>query len=135
MQGLDLKLKLKNKNMKTKLILLAITMMFAITGMQAQEKKNKKKTELVTVEIMTSAVCGMCKDRLEHDIAFEKGVKFVELDKETKILTIKYKEGKNTKEKLKIAVTKVGYDADDLIAEEKAYNALPDCCKKDVAPH
>lgn len=121
--------------MKTKLILLAVTMVFTITGMQAQEKKSKKKNNIVTIEIMTSAVCGMCKDRLERDIAFEKGVKFVELDKETKILTIKYKEGKNTKENLKIAVTKVGYDADDLIAEEKAYNALPACCKKDVAPH
>ena len=85
--------------MKTKLILLAITMMFAFTDIQAQAKKNKKKTDLVTVEIMTSAVCGMCKERLEHDIAFEKGVKFVELDKETKILTIKYKEGKKHQRK------------------------------------
>jgi len=121
--------------MKTRIILLAIATMFAISGLQAQDKKNKKKSNLVTVEIQTSAVCGMCKERLEHDIAFEKGVKSVELDDETKILTIKFKEGKNTKEKLKIAVTKVGYDADDLIAEEKAYNALPACCKKDVAPH
>lgn len=121
--------------MKTRIILMAIATIFAITAMQAQEKKNKKKTNLVTVEIQTSAICGMCKERLEHDIAFEKGVKSVELDDETKILTVSYKEGKNTKEKLKIAVTKVGYDADDLLAEQKAYNALPDCCKKDVAPH
>ncbi len=135
MQELDLKLKTKNNKMKTRLILLAITMLFALTVMQAQDKKSKKNKKLVTVEIQTSAVCGMCKERLEHDLAFEKGVKFVELNDETKVLTIKFKEGKNTKEKLKIAVTKVGYDADDLIAEEKAYNALPACCKKDVAPH
>lgn len=109
--------------------------MFAITGLQAQDKKSKKDKSLVTVEIKTSAVCGMCKEKLEHDIAFEKGVKFVELNKETKVLTIKFKEGKNTKENLKIAVTKVGYDADDLPAVEKAYDALPKCCKKDVAPH
>ena len=104
-------------------------------GVQAQDKKKKNEKELVIVEIQTSAVCGDCKERLEHNLAFEKGVKFVELNDETKVLTIKYKKGKNTKENLKIAVTKVGYDADELPANLKAYNALPACCKKDVAPH
>lgn len=121
--------------MKTKIYLLAIAILFVTVGLQGQEKKEKKKNKTVTVEIQTSAVCGMCKDRLEHDIAFEKGVKSVKLDDDTKVLTIKYKEGKNTKENLKVAITKVGYDADDLIADEKAYNALPACCKKDVEPH
>jgi len=121
--------------MKTKLILSAMIIMFAAVSMQAQDKKKKSGKELVTVEIQTSAVCGDCKERLEHDLAFEKGVKFVELNDETKVLTIKYKKGKNTKENLKIAVTKVGYDADDLPADLKAYNLLPDCCKKGVAPH
>lgn len=88
-----------------------------------------------TVQIQTSAICGDCKERLEHNIAFEKGVKYVELDDETKVLTIVYKTNKNDKEKLKIAVTKVGYDADDLPADPKAYNRLPDCCKKDNEPH
>jgi len=109
--------------------------MFATIGMQAQDTKKKKEKNLETIEIQTSAVCGQCKDRLEHDMAFEKGVKFVELNDETKVLTIKFKKGKNTKENLKKAVTKIGYDADELPAELKAYNALPACCKKDVAPH
>ena len=121
--------------MKSKFILSALIIMFATIGIQAQDKKKKNEKDLVTVEIQTSAVCGQCKERLEHDLAFEKGVKFVELNEETKVLTIKYKNGKNTKENLKIAVTKVGYDADELPAILKAYNALPTCCKKDVAPH
>jgi len=91
--------------------------------------------EYDTIQIQTSAICGDCEERLEHNIAFEKGVKSVELNDETKVLTIVYKTGKNDKEKLKIAVTKIGYDADDLPADPKAYNRLPDCCKKDSAPH
>jgi cation transport ATPase len=91
--------------------------------------------EYDTAQIQTSAICGQCKERLEHNIAFEKGVKSVELDDSSKVLTIVYKEGKNDKEKLKIAVTKIGYDADDLAADPKAYNRLPDCCKKDNEPH
>ncbi len=109
--------------------------MFAAVGLQAQDKKKKNENNLETVEIQTSAVCGMCKERLEHDMAFEKGVKSVELNNETKVLTIKYKKDKNTKENLKKAVTKIGYDADEMQAELKAYNALPACCKKDAAPH
>ena len=121
--------------MKSKIIISAIIIVFATIGMQAQDKKKKKENKLETIEIQTSAVCGDCKERLEHDLAFEKGVKFVELNDETKVLTIKYKKGKNTKEDLKIAITKVGYDADEMPANLKAYNNLPACCKKDVDPH
>ena len=121
--------------MKSKLILSAMIIVFATINMQAQDKKKKKENNLETIEIQTSAVCGDCKERLEHDLAFEKGVKFVELNDETKVLTIKYKKGKNTKENLKKAVTKVGYDADEMPANLKAYNNLPACCKKDVEPH
>lgn len=123
--------------MKLKIVLTLMVIGLMVSGLMAQDtpKKEKKSKELVVVEIQTSAICGMCKKRLEHDIAFEKGVKSVELDDETKVLTVKYKSGKNTKENIKKAITKVGYDADEMMAEQKAYDALPDCCKKDVAPH
>jgi hypothetical protein len=32
-------------------------------------------------------------------------------------------------------VQKTGYDADDLTADARAYNRLPDCCKKTNAVH
>lgn len=121
--------------MKTRIILSLVTMIFLAATAQSQDKKNDKKKDLVTVEIQTSAICGQCKERLEHEIAFEKGVKFVELDNDTKILTIKYKEGKNTKQNLKVAITKIGYDADDLIADQEAHDALPKCCQKGNDPH
>ncbi len=120
--------------MKTK-IFLALIILLSVVELGAQNDKKKKEIKLETVEIQTSAVCGMCKEKLEHDLAFEKGVRSVKLDDETKVLTIKFKKGKNNKENLKKAVTKVGYDADELEAEPKAYKALPACCKKDVEPH
>lgn len=88
-----------------------------------------------TVEIKTSAVCNMCKERLEHDMAFEKGVKSVTLDNETKVLTIVYKPGKTTEEDLKKAITKIGYDADEMQADKKAHDRLPACCQKGIDPH
>jgi cation transport ATPase len=82
------------------------------------------------IKIKTSATCDMCKTTIEKYMAFEKGVKKSNLDVATKILTVTYNPKKTTPEKLRIAVTKSGYDADDLKADPKAYSKLEDCCKK-----
>ncbi|MEJ2594591.1 MAG: hypothetical protein P8100_05585 [bacterium] len=94
-----------------------------------------KESKTDTVYIQTSAVCNMCKERLEHDMAFEKGVKAIELDMETKKLMIVYRRDKNTVEGLKKAITEIGYDADDMVADQKAHDRLPACCQKDAEPH
>jgi copper chaperone CopZ len=108
---------------------------FGLLQASALEKIEAKESKYDTVQIQTSAICGDCKERIEHDMSFEKGVKSVELDNETKIVTIVYRKEKTDKEKLKLAITKIGYDADEMPADEKAYEKLPACCKRDVAPH
>lgn len=130
--------------MKNKILILLISILFsglmqsplhaAAFKFDIDKIQNIGKT-IDTVEIKTSAVCKMCKDRLEHDMAFEKGVKSVELDLDTKVLIIAYKTNKTNKEKLKKAVTKIGYDADEMVADQKAHDRLPDCCQKGVEPH
>ncbi len=116
---------------KIALIIISIVLIVPISVF-AQDGK-KKKTE--TVEIQTSAICDMCKERLEKNLAFEKGVKAVELNEETKVISITYKKGKNDKESLKKAITKIGYDADDLPADQEAHDKLPDCCQQGNEPH
>ena len=91
-----------------------------------------KKQE--TVKIKTSAICDMCKDRIEKGLAFEKGVKKADLDVKTKIVTITYNPSKTTPDDLRKAVSKLGYDADNLPADKAAYAKLPACCKKDANP-
>ncbi len=100
-------------------------------NVQAQEVALKEKE----INIQTSAVCGMCEERIETNMAYEKGVKSVELNDETKIVTITYKSAKTNPKKLRKAISKLGYDADDVEADPKAYAKLPPCCKKDAAPH
>jgi mercuric ion binding protein len=117
--------------MKLKIISTVIFLCLAALQINAQDSKIK----IDTVSIQTSAKCNDCKERLEHDMAFEKGVKAVELDSETKVLTIVYKNNKTTVEKLRIAVTEIGYDADEMPADQKAHDRLPACCQKDVEPH
>lgn len=116
-----------------KIVVAGILLSILLSGSLVFSQENASKTEKVTIK--TSAVCQQCKDRLEKNISFEKGVKAVTLDLETKELTVEFRTGKNTKEGLKKAVTKIGYDADELEADPKAYEKLPACCKKDAPPH
>ncbi len=84
-----------------------------------------------TVEIKTSSVCGMCKETIEKQMAFTKGVTAADLDVKTSILTVSYKAKKTTVEEIRKAINAVGYDADDSPATEEAYDNLHECCKKD----
>jgi copper chaperone CopZ len=87
------------------------------------------------IKIKTSAVCGMCKDKIEKELPFEKGITEVTLDSETKICTVKYKADKTNPEKIRLAISKIGYDADEVLADAKAYEKLPACCKKEAGIH
>jgi len=82
-----------------------------------------------TVEIKTSAICGMCKSTIERALAFEKGVEKSNLDVKTKIVTVQYDAGKTNPDKIRQCIAKAGYNADDVKREEKSYAKLDDCCK------
>ncbi len=82
-----------------------------------------------TVRIKTSAICDDCKNRIEHDLSFVKGVKSSSLDLGTKEVTVVYNAEKTDPDKIRIAITKVGYDADTMKAVVKAFNKLPECCR------
>ena len=113
--------------MKT-ILIIAGFLALTSSGAFAQSKQD-------SVKIQTSAQCGMCKDRIEETLAFEKGVKKTNQDLETKIVTVWFKSSKTSSENIRLALTKVGYDADDLLADQKAYQKLPACCKKPDDPN
>jgi periplasmic mercuric ion binding protein len=120
---------MKEKMMlKRSLLMMGVLLFATFSGFSMAEKN-------VEIKIKTSAVCGMCKDRIEQGLAFEKGIKDVSLDVETKIATVKYNPSKTTPEDIRKAISKLGYDADDVLADEKAYEKLPQCCKKDAPKH
>ncbi|MCX6296337.1 MAG: heavy metal-associated domain-containing protein [Bacteroidetes bacterium] len=83
------------------------------------------------IKIKTSAICGMCKKTIEKHLANEKGISKSSLDVDSKILTVNYDPKKTTPEKIRLAVSKSGYDADDIKADTNAYEKLAECCKKD----
>jgi periplasmic mercuric ion binding protein len=81
--------------------------------------------------IQTTAQCGECKTNIEKALLAEKGVKFAQLDVKTKQAKVVYNEKKITPEQLRIAISNVGYDADEIPANPEAVKKLSPCCTKD----
>lgn len=109
----------------TSLVLLGST----FAGTSVRDDKEKE------VKIKTSAVCGMCKARIERNLAFEKGVKEASLDVKSKVVTIKYNPAKTDVARLKANISKTGYDAEEVPANQASYDKLPGCCKKGGMDH
>ena len=84
-----------------------------------------------TVQIITSAECvaNCCKDRIEQEMQFTKGVTSVNLNVESQVLTVTFKTKKNSVENIRKIISNLGYNADDVRANESAHNALPNCCQ------
>ncbi|MFD2786632.1 heavy-metal-associated domain-containing protein [Hymenobacter rubripertinctus] len=104
-------------------------------GAFAQSAAKAKGPATETLQLKTSAVCDMCKARLEKALAYEKGVQQAQLDVPSQVLTVTYRPDKTTPTALRTAVQQTGYDADDQTADARAYQRLPECCKKTNSVH
>ncbi len=83
----------------------------------------------ITIQIQTSAQCGDCKERIEGKLNYIKGIKFAELNDETKIVTVKYDPKKIELIAIKQTIAKIGYDADEVKAVKEDVEKLPKCCQ------
>ena len=111
--------------------MLLFSMVLALLSMNAQAQDSKKQT----VEIKTSAVCNMCKKTLEKELDYDIFVQSSTLDVNSKVLTVVFDSRKTSADNIRKAVTETGYDADGKPAQERAYNRLDDCCKKEAGAH
>jgi periplasmic mercuric ion binding protein len=118
---------MKTKNLLTVTLMITVLLMLSACGFS---QKNTKE-----IKIQTSAVCAMCKDRIEGAFAYETGVKKTDLDLQTKILTVVYNPAKTDENKIRKIINDLGYDADDTKADPTAYSKLPACCKKKEVDH
>jgi mercuric ion binding protein len=113
-----------------KYLIIVLNLLFALNGF-SQENDSIISPKLSFVKIKTSAVCDMCKETIEKAMAFEKGVKKSNLNVDSKYLSVWFNPKKTTSENIRISLTKIGYDADNYPAQNKAYEKLNECCKKD----
>ena len=90
-----------------------------------------KKKGSQTVTIQTPSVqCESCKNRIEKYMIRETGVQKVTVDYKKKVTKVTYLAERTNVENVKTAIANIGYDADDVTANEQSYEKLPKCCKK-----
>lgn len=89
----------------------------------------QQKTE--HLEIKSSTVCNMCVQTIESNLIYEKGVSKVHVDLATSSVHIDFNPRKNSPDKLRAALIKLGYAADGVPGDAKAFANLPACCQKE----
>lgn len=112
---------------KIQLSLLAL-LGFVLAATAQQKVNDKAVIKTPTVQ------CDQCKDRIERYLSKEYGVTSVKVDIKKKTTTVTWITDRTNIENIKTAIANVGYDADDVAADETAYKKLPKCCKKPDEP-
>jgi len=109
-----------------KLFVLSIALAgFAVAGFS----QAKKPVQTVTIKTPT-VQCGMCKKAIEEYMIRETGVQKVTVDYKRKTTKVTFVSDRTNIENIKTGIANVGYDADDVTANEESYKDLPKCCKK-----
>ena len=101
----------------------------SLIGLISVSFAQQKAVQKVVINTPT-VQCQMCKDKIEQYLSREPGVSAVKVDFKKKTTTVTFLSDRNNIEQLKTSIANAGYDADDVTADEAAYNKLPKCCKK-----
>jgi len=119
--------------MNIKKLLFSFLLVFAgIIAMQAQEKGKKNQKAVIKTSIYCEhcKVCESCGQNFQSNMLKMPGVRMYELDENEKTITVYYNSQKTTLADIKVGISKLGFDADDVKADPIAYDKLDSCCKK-----
>lgn len=120
--------KLKN-NIKT-LVMLFIALL-TITTAFAQKKQRTAKAVIKThFNCDHCKKCETCGKKFEAELYNTKGIKDFLIDEKAMTITVVYNPQKVTVPQIRYAISALGYDADEIKADPKAYAKLDECCKK-----
>ncbi len=88
-----------------------------------------KPVEIIVIKT-PNALCENCKKRIEAYVKPYDGVMEITVNFKKGETRVKYVTDRINSEELKAYIANCGYDADDVLAAEDAYNRLPPACKK-----
>lgn len=75
--------------------------------------------------------CSSCKKTIEKSLSDVDGVGNVDWDKKTKQIKVDFDSLKINLSQIKRKIAAVGYDTEEVRAEESVYSSLPGCCQYD----
>jgi cation transport ATPase len=119
---------LKSNIKKTAMLFIALIM---LTPVFAQQKKRTAKAVIKTsIHCDHCKKCESCGGRFEREMYAINGIKTYEINMKDTTIVVVYNPLKVTPEIIKTAISKMGYDADEVKADPVAYEKLDECCKK-----
>lgn len=113
---------------------LIVTILFFVFFTQNSLAQNGKKNEKAVIK--TNIFCDHCKEcetcgkNFQTEILKINGVKMYDLDDQNMTITVYYNGKKTNIETIRTAISKLGFDADEIKADALAYENLDGCCKK-----
>lgn len=112
--------------------ILLMFMLLVCSGSAFAQKQKAVEKAVIKTNIYCShcSKCETCGERFQKVLLREKGIQMVTVDEKEMTIEVVYNTKKTDLTKVKTAITKLGYDADDLKADDVAYESLDNCCKK-----
>lgn len=112
-------------------VLVLVVFCFSVQFAAAQNGKKNEKAVIQTKIICDHCnACETCGKKFQDEILEIDGVKMYELDTAKMTITVYYNGKKTNLTKIKEGIANLGYDADEIKANEEAYAKLDGCCKK-----
>jgi len=93
---------------------------------QMHDHSKMASTKTETLKVLGN--CDMCKAHIEKAAKFD-GVSKAEWNAKSNILAVTFEPAKTNMDQISRKIATVGHDNSKAKANNKAYNALPGCCK------
>jgi len=111
-----------------KFIFIAIFLL-TVANAAAQQKAVQKAIIKTTISCDHCKACETCGGLLEKTLIKTKGIQMITLNEKDAIIEVIYNSKKTDLATIRTAISKLGYDADEVKAEPVAYEKLDGCCK------
>ena len=102
---------------------------FLISNTAFAQKTNQKAVIKTTLNCDHCKECETCGLKFKTELLKIKGIKMYELDDKKMTFTIYYNAKKTNLQTIKVGISKLGYDADEVKATPEGVASLDACCK------
>ena len=116
--------------MKILKLISLLSIFFMVSTIQAQQQKTVQKAIIkTTINCDHCKQCPSCGGRFEKTLLQQNGIQMITLDEKKMTIEVIYNSKKTDLPTIKAAISKLGYDADEVKADPEGYEKLDGCCK------
>ena len=102
--------------------------LYMLTGFSFSSNAQQKAAQKAVIQT-PGVLCEACKTKIENRLAHEDGISSVKADFRKHTVTVVWLTDRTNIENIKTELANLGFDADDVTAEQDAVKRLPPCCR------